>query len=120
MGIRYIHWNQSCNAYQWKNHEKGFSTDCFFIYNSVTIFLIHGLFNHENANLMFQLGPLKFYREGMMYALRISCNVLNMLLAFAVFVLTTKPAELVEDLEQAGFHRRSDMSSVLFFRSYRR
>lgn len=22
------------NAYQWKNHEKGFSTDCFFIYNS--------------------------------------------------------------------------------------
>ena len=65
----------------------------------ITIFLIHGLFNHENANLMFQLGPLKFYREGMMYALRISCNVLNMLLAFAVFVLTTKPAELVEDLE---------------------
>ena len=52
---------------------------------------------------MFQLGPLKFYREGMMYALRISCNVLNMLLAFAVFVLTTKPTELVEDLEQAGF-----------------
>ena len=39
----------------------------------LTIFLIHGLFNHENANLMFQLGPLKFYREGMMYALRISC-----------------------------------------------
>lgn len=59
----------------------------------ITIFLIHGLFNHENANLMFQLGPLKFYREGMMYALRISCNVLNMLLAFAVFVLTTKPAD---------------------------
>ena len=54
----------------------------------ITIFLIHGLFNHENANIMFQLGPLKFYREGMMYALRISCNVLNMLLAFAVFVLT--------------------------------
>ena len=42
----------------------------------LTIFLIHGLFNHENANLMFQLGPLKFYWEGMMYALRISCNIL--------------------------------------------
>ena len=24
------------------------------------IFLIHGLFNHENVNVMFQLGPLKF------------------------------------------------------------
>ena len=69
----------------------------------ITIFLIHGLFNHENANILFALGPLKFYREGMLYALHISCNVLNMLLAFAAFVLTTKPVELVEDLEQAGF-----------------
>lgn len=120
MGIRYIHWNQSCNAYQWKNHEKGFSTDCFFIYNSDHHILIHGLFNHENANLMFQLGPLKFYREGMMYALRISCNVLNMLLAFAVFVLTTKPAELVEDLEQAGFSPKIGYVISSVFRSYRR
>ena len=69
----------------------------------ITIFLIHGLFNHENATLLFAVGPLKFYREGMLYALRISLNVLNMLLAFAVFVLTTRPAELVEDLEQIGF-----------------
>ena len=29
-----------------------------------------------------------------------------MLLAFAMFVLTTKPAALVEDLEQAGFSPR--------------
>lgn len=69
----------------------------------ITIFLIHGLFNHENVTLLFAAGPLRFYREGMLYALRISCNVLNMLLAFAVFVLTTRPAELVEDLEQIGF-----------------
>jgi len=69
----------------------------------ITIFLIHGLFNHENATLLFAAGPLKFYREGMLYALRISLNVLNMLLAFAVFVLTTRPAELVEDLERIGF-----------------
>ena len=34
MGIRYIYWNQSCNAYQWENYEKGFSADCFFFYNS--------------------------------------------------------------------------------------
>ena len=69
----------------------------------ITIFLIHGLFNHENATVLFAAGPLKFYREGMMYALRISFNVLNMLLVFAVFVLTTKPVELVEDLERIGF-----------------
>ena len=69
----------------------------------ITIFLIHGLFNHENATLLFAAGPLKFYQEGMLYALRISLNVLNMLLAFAVFVLTTRPVELVEDLERIGF-----------------
>lgn len=69
----------------------------------ITIFLIHGLFNHENATLLVQAGPLKFYREGVLYALRISLNILNMLLAFAVFVLTTKPTELVEDMEQIGF-----------------
>ena len=69
----------------------------------ITIFLIHGLFNHEIATLLFAAGPLKFYQEGMLYALRISLNVLNMLLAFAVFVLTTRPVELVEDLERIGF-----------------
>ena len=69
----------------------------------ITIFLIHGLFNHENATLLFAACPLKFYQEGMLYALRISLNVLNMLLAFAVFVLTTRPVELVEDLERIGF-----------------
>ena len=69
----------------------------------ITIFLIHGLFNHENATLLFAAGLLKFYQEGMLYALRISLNVLNMLLAFAVFVLTTRPVELVEDLERIGF-----------------
>ena len=69
----------------------------------ITIFLIHGLFNHENVTLLFAAGPLKFYQEGMLYALRISLNVLNMLLAFAVFVLTTRPVELVEDLERIGF-----------------
>ena len=69
----------------------------------ITIFLIHGLFNHENVTLLVTIGPLKFYREGILYAVRISCNVLNMLLAFAVFVLTTKPVELVEDMEWAGF-----------------
>ena len=69
----------------------------------ITIFLIHGLFNHENATLLFAAGPIRFYREGVQYAARISCNVLNMLLAFAVFVLTTKPVELVEDMERAGF-----------------
>ena len=82
---------------------KVFPLIAFSITILITIFLIHGLFNHENATLLFAAGPLKFYQEGMLYALRISLNVLNMLLAFAVFVLTTRPVELVEDLERIGF-----------------
>lgn len=71
-----------------------------------TIFLIHGLFNQENQKVLFHLGPLIFYQEGLLYATRIGLNILNMLLAFATFVLTTKPADLVETLEQAGFSPR--------------
>ena len=54
----------------------------------------------------FTIGPLHFYREGLLYALHIGCNVLNMLLSFAILVLSAKPSELVEELEKRGFSRR--------------
>jgi energy-coupling factor transport system permease protein len=69
----------------------------------ITILIIHGLFNHENATLLIAIGPAHFYREGVMYAVKIGANVLNMLLSFAILVLTTKPEILVENLERAGF-----------------
>jgi energy-coupling factor transport system permease protein len=72
----------------------------------ITIFLIHGLFNQNNVNVLFSLGPLEFYKEGLLYASKIGLNILNMLLTFAVFVLTTRPATLVDDLEQIGFSPR--------------
>jgi len=72
----------------------------------ITILLIHGLFNQENQKVLFHLGPLAFYQEGLLYAARIGLNIINMLLAFATFVLTTKPADLVETMEQAGFSPR--------------
>ena len=72
----------------------------------ITIFLIHGLFNQSNRNILFSIGPLHFYREGLLYALHIGCNVLNMLLSFAILGLSAKPSELVEELEKRGFSRR--------------
>ena len=72
----------------------------------IMIFLIQGLFNQENKNVLFSVGPLRFYKEGILYALKIGLNILNMLLCFAVFVLTTKPATLVESLEQRGVSPR--------------
>lgn len=69
----------------------------------ITIFIIHGLFHQGNENVLFSIGALHFYQEGLVYALFIGCNILNMLLSFAVFVLTTRTGDLVEVLEKAGF-----------------
>lgn len=69
----------------------------------LVIFLIQGLFNHNNEQLLFSVGGLKFYKEGVLYATRIGLNILNMLLGFAVFILTTSPQELVDELEKSGF-----------------
>ena len=72
----------------------------------VTIFLIHGLFNQANENVLFSIGPVSFYKEGLYYALKISFNILNMLLSFAILVLTTKPSDLVDEMEKKGFSPR--------------
>ena len=69
----------------------------------LVIFLVQGLFYHARENVMFQIGALTFYKEGVLYATKISCNILNMLLSFAVFVLTTSIPEFVDELEKSGF-----------------
>ncbi len=69
----------------------------------IVIFLIQGLFNHSNETVLLDLGFLTFYKEGVLYATRIGLNILNMLLSFAVFILTTSPQELVDELEKNGF-----------------
>ncbi len=69
----------------------------------VVIFLVQGLFYHQNENLLLALGPVRFYKEGLLYATRIGLNILNMLLCFAVFVLTTSPQDLVDEMEKSGF-----------------
>lgn len=72
----------------------------------LVIFLIQGLFNHDNRTVMFSIGVITFYREGGLFAVRIGCNILNMLLSFGIFVLTTSPQELVDELEKSGFSPR--------------
>jgi energy-coupling factor transport system permease protein len=83
--------------------KKSFPLIAFSFTILLTILIIHGLFNRSNATLLIAIGRVRFYREGVMYAVRIGANVLNMLLSFAILVLTTKPEDLVEHLERAGF-----------------
>ena len=52
---------------------------------------------------LISIGCITFYKEGTLFATRIGCNILNMLLAFGVFVLTTSPQDLVDEMEKSGF-----------------
>lgn len=72
----------------------------------VTTVVIQGLFFHANETLFFKIGPLDFYREGLVFALEICIRVLNILCAFAVLVLTSKPSDLVESLVRRGLSPR--------------
>ena len=69
----------------------------------LTVVIIQGIFNQKNMTVLFSLGPVHFYKEGLLYAAHIGLNILNMLLSFAILVLTTSPSELVEELEKKGF-----------------
>lgn len=72
----------------------------------IMIFLVQGIFGYQNETILFQIGPVPFYKEGLWYATKIGLNILNMLLSFATFVLSTKPSELVEEMEKSGFSPR--------------
>lgn len=68
----------------------------------IVIYLIQGMFYAGNENVLFKLFFLTFYKEGVLYATSISLNILNMLLSFALFVLTTDIPEFADELEKSG------------------
>lgn len=55
-----------------------------------------------NKTLLFKIGSLRFYQEGVSYGMILCLRALNILCAFAVLVLTTKPSDLIEDLVKRG------------------
>lgn len=72
----------------------------------ISVVIIQGLFKAGNATVLFHLGPLRFYKEGLYYALGICLRVLNILFSFTVFILTTKPSDLIEALMKKGLSPR--------------
>lgn len=68
----------------------------------LTVVIIQGLFRSENVTPLFHVGPLTFYEEGLSFALGVGLNVMNLLLAFSILVLTTKPSDLIEALVRIG------------------
>lgn len=81
----------------------------------LSVIIIQGLFKLDNKTPLFHIGPLVFYKEGLAYALGICIRVTNILCAFAVLILTTKPSDLVEALVKKGLSSKIGyvLSSVL-------
>lgn len=81
----------------------------------LSVIIIQGLFKLENKMPLIHIGPLIFYKEGLVYALGICIRVLGILSAFAVLVLTTKPSDLIEALVRKGLSPKFGyvLSSVL-------
>ena len=87
----------------------------FSIIILLSIIIIQGLFMAENKNPLFSLGPLIFYKEGLSFAFGLALRVINIISAFAILVLTTKPSDLIESLVRKGLSPKIGyvLSSVL-------
>ena len=82
------------------------AADCIFFYNYSYNFSDSWSGQSTEQECTVAIGFLKFYKEGLLYAAHIGLNILNMLLSFAIVVLSTRPSELVDELERKGFSQR--------------
>jgi energy-coupling factor transport system permease protein len=81
----------------------------------LSIIVIQGMFMPENATVAFRIGPLTFYKEGLQYAALLCMRVIDILSAFSLLVLTTKPTDLIQVCVEKGLSPRIGyvMQSVL-------
>lgn len=81
----------------------------------ISIVIIQGLFKQDNKTVLFTIGSLGFYKEGLMFALKLCFRIINIVCAFAMLILTTKPSDLVESLVKKGMSPKIGyvLSSVL-------
>ena len=81
----------------------------------ITVIIIQGLFRAGNETVVLDLGPVAFYKEGLIFAVNIAINVLNIIFAFCVLVLTTKPSDIIESMVSRGFSPRIGYVFVSLF-----
>ncbi|MEH7235804.1 energy-coupling factor transporter transmembrane component T family protein [Bacillus sp. JJ1562] len=68
----------------------------------ISIIIVQGFFHPENETVLFSIGILTFYKEGLSYAALLTLRVMNMIMAFGILILTTKHDELVEAIIKKG------------------
>ncbi len=80
-----------------------------------TVVVIQGLFRPGNITPVLELGFLVFYQEGLLFALDIVVNIMNIVLSVSVLVLTTKPSDMVDALVRRGLSPRIGYVFVSLF-----
>lgn len=81
----------------------------------LTVVIIQGMFRDGNETVVLVLGPIVFYKEGLLFASSIVINVFNIIFSFCVLVLTTKPSDMIESMVQRGFSPRVGYVFVSLF-----
>lgn len=76
----------------------------FFIL--VTIVIIQGIFYPGNVTPLIIIGPVTFFKEGLLLALLLILRIINMISAFGVLILTTKVDDLIRALVKKGLSPR--------------
>lgn len=73
---------------------------------SISALLVNLFFYPGGQTVLFSLGPITATAEGLSFALEILCRIAAISGAVTLFYLTTKPSELVLDLERRGVPAR--------------
>lgn len=74
----------------------------FSLFLILTMLVIQGLFYSRNQTLLFSIVGIKFYKEGLLYAMTLGSRVLVIILATGFFMVTTSISENAKYLEQSG------------------
>ena len=64
--------------------------------------IVQSLVHQDRATILFEIGPITVYKEGSRICDSTNFAVINIVSAFGVLILTTKPDDLVESLIQKG------------------
>lgn len=73
---------------------------------AISALLVNVFFYPGGQSVIFSLGPITATQEGLSFAIEILCRIAAISGAVTLFYLTTKPSELVLDLERRGVPAR--------------
>lgn len=72
----------------------------------LSVVIIQSAFIQGYHNVLFSIGTIHFYQEGMIHASVIVVRFLDILLTVSLIVLTTRPEDMIETLQRKGLSPR--------------